>query len=129
VELNDTLATLADITGGKLPRDAGEDSFSFLSALTSANGAGTTRPFSVHHSIDGTFALREGPWKFTPVRGSAGFSVPKNIKPTAGEATGQLYDLAADPAETRNLALEKPDVAARLAQQLAEIQSGNRTRP
>ena len=79
-------------------------------------------------ATNGVFALREGPWKFTPVRGSGGFSFPKNLKPAPGEATSQLYHLADDPAETRNLALERKDIAARMEKRLTEIQSGERTR-
>lgn len=129
VELNDTLATLADILGAKLPADAGEDSISFLPVLTSPTGAGATRTFAVHHSLQGVFALREGPWKFVPVRGSGGFSTPKNIKPAADEPTVQLYNLATDPHETRNVAEGEPAVVARLEKRLGEIQSASRTRP
>ena len=35
--LTDLLATCAALTGAKVPRDAGEDSFSFLPALTGAD--------------------------------------------------------------------------------------------
>ncbi|HYF34779.1 MAG TPA: arylsulfatase [Prosthecobacter sp.] len=62
VELNDIFATLADITGQPLPAAAAEDSFSFLSVLT-GQPPGPRRTFSVHHSLHGLFALREGPWK------------------------------------------------------------------
>lgn len=128
IELNDMLATLAEITGGSLPGDAGEDSFSFLAAMTSPTGEGATRPFSVHHSLHGVYALREGPWKFVPSRGSGGFSVPRQVRPAAGETAAQLYDLTDDPSESRNVAAERTDVVARLGKRLAEIQSSSRTR-
>jgi arylsulfatase A len=103
VELTDVFATLADIAGAALPAAAAPDSFSFLPALRDPAVAKNTRPFLVHHSIRGVFALREGPWKFVETRGSGGFSAPKQITPKAGEAAGQLYHLADDPAETKNL--------------------------
>jgi len=40
----------------------------------------------------------------------------KLVKPRTGKSW-ELYDLAADPGETRDLAKEKPDVAARLARE------------
>ena len=68
----------------------------------------------MHHSLQGVFALREGPWKFVPSRGSGGFSFPKNIKPAAGEPTAQLYNLATDPHETHNVAATEAAIATRL---------------
>ncbi|MEY2880330.1 MAG: Arylsulfatase [Verrucomicrobiota bacterium] len=129
VELNDTLATVATIVGAPLPRDAGEDSISFLPALLDARGATSPRTFAVHHTITGEFALRDGPWKFAPQRGSGGFSNPKQVKPAAGESPAQLYNLAADPHETRNLADTEKSTAARLANRLTEIRASPRTAP
>jgi arylsulfatase A-like enzyme len=128
VELNDVFATVAEITGAKLSPDTAEDSFSFLPILTGAKAATPTRTFAVHHSISGVFALREGPWKFIPARGSTGFSVPKTVRAKPGEPTTQLYRLDIDLAETKNLAAEETTVAQRLAAQLEEIQKSERTR-
>lgn len=129
VELTDVIATLAQIVDFKLPADAAEDSFSFLPVLLDAKGRGAARPFSVHHSINGSFALRQGDWKFTPVRGSAGFTVPKIIQPKPGEPAGQLYNLAEDPRETNNLFLAHPQIVQMMSKQLQSIQSGDRTAP
>lgn len=125
VELNDVLATLADITNRRLPDAAAEDSFSFLPAL---KGQAASRSFAVHHSLQGLFALREGRWKFVPARGSGGFSTPRTVMPATGEAAGQLYDLRADPSETRNLWREHPEIVARMQARLDQIRNGNRTR-
>ncbi len=53
------MATCADILGEKLPDDAGEDSVSILPAL---RGEAETplREAVVHHSINGSFAIRQG---------------------------------------------------------------------
>lgn len=125
VELNDLFATLAAITRRPLPAQSAEDSFSFLPALT---GRPAARRFAVHHSVQGLFALREERWKFVPARGSGGFSTPKTVAPAAGEAEGQLYDLVADPSETRNLWREHPEIVARMQARLDQIRNGNRTR-
>jgi arylsulfatase A-like enzyme len=77
--LTDVLATMAAIVGHQLARDAGEDSFSILSALTNQKPTRPTRAAIVHHSADGTFAIRQGPWKLATKLGSHGFSEPKNV--------------------------------------------------
>ncbi|MDP1588430.1 MAG: arylsulfatase, partial [Prosthecobacter sp.] len=104
VELTDLLATAADITGAPLPAGAGPDSRSILPALLSEKSAKPVREFAVHHSMQGVFAIRQGPWKLVPDhRGSGGFSQPKNLDPAKeGGPPGQLYNLETDPGETRN---------------------------
>ncbi len=128
IELTDTFATIAAALGVPLPADAAEDSFSFIAPLTDPAGKKAGRAFAVHHSLHGVFALREGPWKFAPARGSGGFSMPREVKIATGETVAQLYHLDADPHETRNLAGTETATAARLAARLAEIQTGSRTR-
>jgi arylsulfatase A-like enzyme len=129
VELNDVFATLAEMTGKPLPADAAEDSFSFLPVLTGQPAVSPRRTFSVHHSIQGLFGLREGEWKYVPARGSGGFSVPKTIKPKPGEAISQLYRIGSDLSETANLAAKEPGAVQRMDAKLQAIQNGTRTRP
>jgi arylsulfatase A-like enzyme len=83
----------------------------------------------VHHSSDGTFAIRRGPWKLITKLGSHGFSEPKHIEPTPGGPPGQLYNLADDPSEERNQWLDKSEVVAELSQLLARYQESGRSRP
>ena len=61
----DLFATMADILGRKntIPENAAEDSFSFFEVLTGNQTDKPTRPFTIHHSINGSFAIRKGPWK------------------------------------------------------------------
>lgn len=127
VELNDTLATLAEILGTPMPADAGEDSISFLPGLLNPGDTATARLFSVHHSLRGVFALREGPWKYIPSRGSGGFSTPRSVTPAAGEPEGQLYHLGDDPAESRNVWKQHPEIVARLARRLETITAAPRS--
>lgn len=129
IELNDLFATCAEITGATLPQAAAEDSFSFRPALTGEPSHAAARTFAVHHSLAGVFALREGPWKFVPSRGSGGFSAPKAVAATAGEPTGQLYHLGQDPAETSNVWSEHPELVARFQAQLNAVRQKPRTRP
>jgi arylsulfatase A-like enzyme len=105
--LTDLFATFAEVVGDPA---AAEDSYSLLPAL---KGEGrTSRPHTVHHSSEGMFAIREGSWKLIQGQGSGGFT---KVKVEPREPPGQLYDLAADPGETKNLYAEKPEVVARLA--------------
>lgn len=124
VELTDLLATVAEILQVPLPSGAGPDSRSFLPVLLGEDTAATpTRPYAVHHSMQGVFAIREGPWKYIPHRGSGGFSQPRQLDPALeGGPPGQLYHLTDDPSETRNLHREKPEIIERLARLLKQVQ-------
>ena len=60
--LTDFFATCADVLGESLPETAAVDSFSML-PLLEGRTLEATRESVVHHSIDGCFAIRRGPWK------------------------------------------------------------------
>jgi len=96
----DLIATVAEVLGVRLPADAGEDSSSLLPLLR--GGDRPTREYAVSCSSGGVPALRKGSWKI--------IFGPENAKAT----TGQLYDLATDLGETKNLWAEKPDLVAEL---------------
>jgi arylsulfatase A-like enzyme len=115
--LTDFLATAAEIVGTKLPADAGEDSYSLLPALLAKSDkkGKPIREAIVHHSTDGMFAIRQGEWKLILGLGSGGFSDPRRAEQKAGEAAGQLYNLAKDPAEENNLYQQEPQIVARLS--------------
>lgn len=110
----DWMATAAAVTGFRLPRNAGEDSFSLLPALR-GTARKPIREAIVHHSNDGVFAIRQGSWKLILGLGSGGFSPPRTVEPTPDGPKGQLYDLAADPGEARNLWLERPEMVRKLS--------------
>jgi arylsulfatase A-like enzyme len=118
--LIDLLATTAEISGVRLPRDAGEDSVSMLPALLHDKPARTE---VVLHTVQGQFAIRSGDWVLIESRGSGGFSAPQTLQPKPGEATGQLYDLRRDISQTRNVWNEHPDVVATLSAALNRVRS------
>ncbi|MCB1229434.1 MAG: arylsulfatase [Verrucomicrobiae bacterium] len=123
IELTDLLATCAAITGRELPNGAGEDSRNALPAFLKVKPESPVRDFAVHHSLWGEFAIRQGPWKMIPHRGSGGFSQPRDIDPTKeGGPPGQLYHLADDPSETKNVWDEHPEVVERLGKLLKQVQ-------
>jgi hypothetical protein len=104
----DFMATFADLLGATLPPDAGEDSVSFLPALLGTAPA-PIRTSLVAHSMNGSFAIRDGSWKLCLCPGSGGWSDPKPGADTSGLPEFQLYDLANDPGERVNLAPKHPD--------------------
>jgi len=127
--LSDLMATAAAITGFPLPRTAGEDSYSMLPALLGQKLRHPVREAIVHHSSQGHFSIRQGAWKLNLGRGSGGFTPPVEYTPQPGEPAGELFDMAADFAETRNLYRERPEIVARLSALLEKYQRQGYSRP
>ncbi|MEC7566193.1 MAG: arylsulfatase [Planctomycetota bacterium] len=126
--LTDLMATAMEITGDPVPTGAGEDSYSFLSALA-GDDSKSERDTIVHHSVNGTFAVRIGDWKLIPDNlGSGGFSAPRVVKPAEDGPGGQLYNLREDPGETKNVWLEQQTVVKRLQEELKRIQTSGQSR-
>ena len=122
--LTDFMATASAVAGAKLPDNAGEDSFSTLPLLLGKPWAKPRAPV-VHHSANGTFAVREGKWKLVLSSGSGGREKP------AGKPFGKpyrLFDMAADISERTDLASSHPDVVEHLTQALKTMQANGRSR-
>jgi arylsulfatase A len=100
--LTDLLATTASILGVKLPDNAGEDSYNILTVLTGKTAGTPIRPATVLHGGNGIFSIRSGPWKLVKSDGSERNA---NVKTRHDE----LYNLAEDLAEAKDLAAEHPD--------------------
>ena len=114
IELTDIFATIAEIVDEPARGKSGMDSFSLLS-LIEGSDLRPPRPFSIHHSLHGIFALRKGDWKLIEGRGSGGFTRPRNLE--SKNPAGQLYNLKTDSQETANLYEE----AATKALELQEV--------
>jgi arylsulfatase A len=83
----------------------------------------------VVHSSEGFFAIRQGQWKLLLAPGSGGVSDPRPGAPVEKDLPPvQLYDLDADPKETRNLQATHQDVVRRLTTLLEEYQRSGRSR-
>jgi arylsulfatase A len=108
----DFFSTAADILNVEVINEVeGEDSFSFLPLLKSQDDY--QREPVIHHSANGTFAIRKGDWKLILSNGSGGRQQPSS-KPFVGEY--QLYDLGTDIQESKNLASENLAVVSELLQ-------------
>ncbi len=126
----DFLATCADLLGRKLPDTAGEDSVSLLPLLLGQPHSKPLREAVVHHSINGSFAIRQGRWKLELCPDSGGWSDPKPGSP--GSLTlppTQLYDLSRDIGERTNVAAKHPEVVAQLSRLLEKYAADGRSTP
>ena len=127
--LTDFMATAADIAGAKLPDTAAEDSVSFLPALLGTAKA-SLREAVVHHSINGSFAIRQGNWKLELCRDSGGWSDPRPGTPKAAALPPvQLFDLDKDIGEQINVQDKHPEVVARLTKLLEKYIADGRSTP
>lgn len=123
----DFFATFADILGKKdqIPDNAAEDSFSFFSCLKGKSGA--IRPFTIHHSMHGQFAIRMGDWKLIMTTGSGGgWKEPWKATETTSRVV-QLYNLKDDPGETNNLEDTHQEMVDELVNVLAKALHDGRT--
>ena len=108
----DVMPTFAEIASATPP--ANIDGISFLPTLT---GQGTQKKHEyLYWELGGRQAVRMGNWK--AVRGAAGRGKRRNKgKPADKPARGgiELYDLAADLAESRDVAAANPAVVRKIA--------------
>lgn len=111
--LTDFMATFAALSGQKLADNEGEDSYNLMPLLLKKNYRKTIREATVHHSIDGSFTIRQGDWKLLLAPGSGGWSDPRPGK-DKGLPAVQLYDMKSDPGEKTNVYAEHPEVVSRL---------------
>ncbi len=128
--LTDLMATAADIVNDTLPQNAGEDSTSILPALLGKKLDKPLRQATVHHSINGSFSIRQGKWKLELCPGSGGWSKPRpNEAKKQGLPPVQLYDLSKDIGETKNLYAEHPEVVKHLTKLLDKYKNQGHSRP
>lgn len=114
----DIFATLSELWGFAVPANAGEDSVSLLPLLK--GGTQPVRENAISHSSAGVAALRKGAWKL--------LAAP-DPKASRGAPPVQLYDLASDLGETRNLAHAKPEVVVEMLALMEKLVNDGRSTP
>lgn len=126
----DFMATMAAITSDSIAPNEAEDSYDMLPVLLGENPAEPIREATVHHSVNGSFSIRQGKWKLIFCPGSGGWSdpVPKKAKEMELPLL-QLYDLDEDIAETQNVVREHPKVAKKLADLMESYIKNGRSTP
>lgn len=129
IELNDLMATVAAVLGEELPKGVGPDSYDISPALFGEDYDESIREAIVSHSENGSFAIRQGPWKLILETDGSGGWVRPSDEPPSPERPGQLYNLEEDPKEQRNLYTDRPEVVDRLSRLLDRYKAQGRSVP
>jgi arylsulfatase A len=124
----DLYPTMEAITGQIRQDVGGEDGYNLVPVF---NGESTTtgRNTLISHSISGHFAIRQGDWKLCLSSGSGGWSAPRERDAQKrGLPSMQLFNLAEDKAEQKNLVETHPERAQELLKILqSEVDNGRCT--
>jgi arylsulfatase A-like enzyme len=110
MHVSDWFPTLAALVNWKPSSDLKWDGMNMWPVLT---GAAEPRPRTIYIPYRDQSVLRDGDWKLIERRA-------KN------ETKHELFDLAADPYETHDLAPQQPDRVAALAAKLTDIRKVDR---
>ena len=153
--LLDFMATFATMLGHELTRDVAEDSYDITAVLHQKPYEKPLREATVHHSVNGVYAIRQGDWKLIESAGDGDYETPNSVwfknlyeggfpnrdpktgeflpliynlrdEPKDGPGT-QLYNLADDPKESKNLQDQHPEVVERLQKLLDSYRDSGRS--
>lgn len=127
--LTDFYRTFASIVGYEVKDNEAEDSYDLTSLLYADKEPETLREATVHHSINGSFAIRKGNWKLLMAPDSGGWSEPRPKKGNADSLAVQLYNLENDPSEVKNICAEYPEVVNELRALLVKYIKEGRSTP
>jgi arylsulfatase A-like enzyme len=133
--LTDMLATSAAIVGSELPDGAGADSLNVLPELL-GKAAAPVRKDVVQQGVSGAIAIRKGDWKLIPANkaakpgGIGSGADPNDTRFSEAIVTEtKLFNLAADPGETENLASKHPERVKEMRELLQRIQDQGKVGP
>ena len=126
----DLYHSLASLTEAELPDDAAKDSIDVLGALLGTEGAeGRTELVQQDNGNRGNYGFRSGDWKLQRHdSGSARNVVVEKKLANTKVPKFQLFNLAKDPQEKKNLAESHPEKMEELKTRLNEIISSGKTR-
>jgi arylsulfatase A len=110
--LNDLMATAAELTGARIPDNAGEDSVSLVAELLGTSKQGT-RQATIHQSAAGDLAIRQGPWKLIFKK----------------EGARELYNLESDLSETKDVLAANADIVTKLTALMQRCIAEGRSTP
>ena len=134
ISLSDVLATLAGIFHVPLPKNAAEDSFD-VSASWFGTGP-STRDSVVLQDARANYAIRQGPWKLIeranpPTIVARNRVAQKKIEDARhqGPKHDELFNIADDPSETRDVSGDYPEILERLHALLTKTRNDGRSRP
>jgi len=128
----DLYATFADALGYALPDDAAEDSHTMLPYLKGESDI--VRASHVHNTKAGEYAIRDGDWLLINAKDGYTVHVRKDWErrhnyPPSDDTPVELYNLAEDIGQRKNLAAKHPDKVKEMQTLLNQICENGRTRP
>ena len=129
ISLADILATTAAVVGEPLPTSfkGAEDSYNLLPAILGETTDKPIRRDMIVHSADGVFALRKGPWKW--IEGIPEDGIKPGVRKSRGdEFHSQLYNVQTDPAETKDVSADHPEIIAEFTALLDRYRDGGYSR-
>lgn len=109
----DIMATLAAVTGAKLPAQSAPDSYNFLPVAEGASLLVPLREATVHNTYESIWGLRQGQWLYLdgPTGGHRkmpdSFMALRDYKEFTSEVL--LFDMEADPGQRQNLSTKHPE--------------------
>lgn len=122
IMLTDMMASFAALLNYELPDNAAPDSHNVLANLIGKKNDDGSERTMVFHSCFGRFSIRSGKWKLVlpnpplkePDERRPGWAMPGDKEP-------QLFDIDEDPQETKDLALQHPEITQKLEETLIKI--------
>jgi arylsulfatase A len=129
----DLMATFAALTGYELPRTSAEDSHDFLPYLRDPS-VKPPRTTMVHNTLKNAYAIRHGDWLLVDAKTGNARPVPaawmkKHDTPPDDGLPVELYDLAKDPGQRKNLADAHPEKVVELQALLKKTREQGHSAP
>ena len=125
----DMLATLAVLTGQEVPIGQAQDSINQSPLLFMPKLEEPPRNTLITSNNPKYFGVRMGQWKMITGLGSGGFTQPRDLKPSEGGSTGQLFNLSEDLSETNNLWQKHPEIVNQLESILRQSKEAGKPQP
>lgn len=122
VGLIDIFATLAALTGSKIPEGAAEDSDNILPTLLNPSNELNERKPLIYHSEDRRFAIRDKEWVLINSRTGMASTEPDWFRELRGvenhDMNIELFNLETDPKQLKNVARDYPEKVRELQAKL-----------
>ena len=123
----DWFRSFANMLGVEIPAHGAPDSEDYMESWLNADKAG--RKVLVEQNLQNNVAIIEGEWKYIPAANGAFYNHNTDIEMGNMPDTDQLYNLATDPGEKKNVAADNEAVVKNLrAKLLKVIESGEHYR-
>ncbi|MEM9327775.1 MAG: arylsulfatase [Bacteroidota bacterium] len=129
----DVMATIAGITGIKLPTNAASDSYDLSPVIRGEVYDSPIREATVHNTYASIWGIRQGNWLFINDSTGGHRPLPASFKAMTGyqnfDTEGLLFDMSSDAEQRINLYEEYPEKAEEMNKLLISYRASARTRP